>query len=84
MNSEIIKEASTPTAVRARWKEFPPLDTLPQRLLKEEANSGPAQGRVSELDKMLPEYYELRGWTPDGSVTPQIRERLGLPSQGGA
>ena len=38
-------------------------DTLPARLLREGANSGPAQGRTSELDTMLPEYYELRGWT---------------------
>ena len=59
-------------------------DNLPRRLLKEAAKTGPAKGKVAELDKMLPEYYELRGWTPDGSVTPQIRERLGLPGQGGA
>ena len=57
-------------------------DTLPKRLLKEAAKTGPATGKVAELDKMLPEYYELRGWTPDGSVTPDIRERLGLPSLG--
>ena len=57
-------------------------DTLPKRLLKEAAKTGPTTGKVAELDKMLPEYYELRGWTPDGSVTPDIRERLGLPSLG--
>jgi aldehyde:ferredoxin oxidoreductase len=57
-------------------------DTLPKRLLKEAAKTGPATGKVAELDKMLPEYYELRGWTPDGSVTPDVRERLGLPSLG--
>ena len=57
-------------------------DTLPKRLLKEAAKTGPAKGKVSELGKMLPEYYELRGWTPDGNVTPRIRERLDLPSPG--
>ncbi len=57
-------------------------DTLPKRLLKDAAKTGPAKGKVSELDRMLPEYYELRGWTPDGIVTPQVRERLGLPSYG--
>ena len=56
-------------------------DTLPKRLLKEAAKTGPAEGKVAELDKMLPEYYELRGWAPDGTVTTQIRERLGLPSR---
>jgi aldehyde:ferredoxin oxidoreductase len=53
-------------------------DTLPQRLLKEAAKTGPAQGRVNDLDKMLPEYYELRGWSPDGVPTEATRQRLGL------
>ena len=53
-------------------------DTLPKRLLKEAANVGPAQGRVNDLDKMLPEYYELRGWTPEGQIKPGTMSRLGL------
>ncbi|MEJ2622697.1 MAG: aldehyde ferredoxin oxidoreductase family protein [Candidatus Thiodiazotropha sp.] len=53
-------------------------DTLPKRLLKEAANVGPAQGRVSDLDQMLPEYYELRGWSADGIPTDETRKRLGL------
>ena len=53
-------------------------DTLPKRLLKDAANIGPAKGRVSDLDKMLPEYYELRGWTPDGKLTDETRARFGL------
>ncbi|WP_369161863.1 aldehyde ferredoxin oxidoreductase family protein [Candidatus Thiodiazotropha sp. LNASS1] len=53
-------------------------DTLPQRLLKEAAKTGPAEGRVNDLDKMLPEYYELRGWTADGVPTDATRQRLGL------
>ncbi len=57
-------------------------DTLPERLLKEAAKVGPAKGLVCGLDKMLPEYYELRGWTPDGSVTTQTRDRLGVPALG--
>jgi aldehyde:ferredoxin oxidoreductase len=57
-------------------------DTLPKRLLKEAAKTGPAKGKVAELGKMLPEYYELRGWTSDGTVTPEIRKRLNLPSHG--
>ena len=55
-------------------------DTLPPRMLKEGANVGPAKGLVVGLDKMLPEYYELRGWTPDGTVTTQTHQRLGLPA----
>jgi len=54
-------------------------DNLPQRLLKDGANSGPAQGRVSELDKMLPEYYELRGYAADGSMTAETRQKFALP-----
>lgn len=53
-------------------------DTLPQRLLKEAAKTGPAQGLVNGLEKMLPEYYELRGWSADGAPTGETLARLGL------
>ncbi len=53
-------------------------DTLPKRLLSEAANSGPAKGKVNELDKMLPRYYEVRGWTPTGELTEETRQRLRL------
>ena len=54
-------------------------DTLPRRLLEEGANVGPAEGKTSGLPEMLPEYYELRGWAPDGTLTTQTRDRFGLP-----
>ena len=57
-------------------------DSLPQRLLKEAASSGPAKGKVNELGKMLPEYYQLRGWTSGGVPTEETRARLGLQSGG--
>jgi aldehyde:ferredoxin oxidoreductase len=53
-------------------------DTLPARLLKEGANAGPAAGKVNELDRMLPEYYALRGWSADGVPTADTRTRLRL------
>ena len=53
-------------------------DTLPQRLLKEAAKTGPAQGLVNGLDVMLPEYYQLRGWSTDGTPTGETLARLGL------
>jgi aldehyde:ferredoxin oxidoreductase len=53
-------------------------DTLPGRLLTVPAPSGTAKGKVSQLDIMLPEYYEARGWTPDGEPTTQTLSRLGL------
>ncbi len=55
-------------------------DTLPKRFLTEAANTGPAEGKTSGLEKMLPEYYELRGWTREGELTAQTRQRLGLPA----
>jgi aldehyde:ferredoxin oxidoreductase len=51
---------------------------LPERLLKDPAPSGTAKGRVNELDKMLPEYYSLRGWSEQGEPMPQTLTRLGL------
>lgn len=53
-------------------------DTLPPRLLKEPAPSGTAKGKVSELDIMLPEYYDERGWTADGIPKAELLQRLGL------
>ncbi|MBV1913467.1 MAG: aldehyde ferredoxin oxidoreductase family protein, partial [Cycloclasticus sp.] len=43
-------------------------DTLPPRLLEEPIKEGPAKGHVCELDKMLPNYYEIRGWNTDGTL----------------
>lgn len=53
-------------------------DTLPKRLLGDPAPSGTAEGKVNELSKMLPEYYDERGWDPDGVPTTQTLSRLGL------
>jgi len=53
-------------------------DTLPKRLLKDAAKTGPAEGKVNELGKMLPEYYSLRGWTDDGVPTNETLDRLVL------
>jgi len=53
-------------------------DNLPARLLKDAAKVGPAKGLTNQLDKMLPEYYQLRGWTPDGVPTNETLNRLSL------
>lgn len=53
-------------------------DTLPKRLLEEPAPSGTAKGLVARLPQMLPEYYQLRGWTADGRPTGETLSRLGL------
>lgn len=41
-------------------------DSLPKRFLEEPMPEGPAKGQIVELDKMLPRYYEVRGWGADG------------------
>lgn len=53
-------------------------DTLPQRLLKEAAKTGPATGLSNKLDVMLPEYYDLRGWDKNGIPSNETVQRLGL------
>ncbi|TCS63484.1 aldehyde ferredoxin oxidoreductase family protein [Varunaivibrio sulfuroxidans] len=53
-------------------------DTLPKRLLKDAAKTGPAKGKVNRLDVMLPEYYQLRGWTPNGVPTNETLSRIQL------
>jgi len=53
-------------------------DTLPERLLKEPLKEGGAAGQVVELEPMLREYYEYRGWTADGLPKKETLEYLGL------
>ena len=53
-------------------------DDLPPRLKTEPAKTGPAKGLVNGLDKMKPEYYKVRGWTPEGVPEKATLERLGL------
>jgi aldehyde:ferredoxin oxidoreductase len=53
-------------------------DRLPKRLLEEPMKGGPRQGQVHQLDKMLPEYYELRGWNENGVPKEGKMEELGL------
>ncbi|WZL72487.1 aldehyde ferredoxin oxidoreductase family protein [Clostridiaceae bacterium 35-E11] len=55
-------------------------DTLPKRLLKEPLPSGPAKGKVVELEKMLSEYYEVRGWDENGVPTNEKLIELSIKS----
>jgi aldehyde:ferredoxin oxidoreductase len=53
-------------------------DTLPPRLLSQPRPSGRAAGVVPFLGKMLNEYYELRGWDPEGLPSLSTLGRLDL------
>ncbi len=51
-------------------------DTLPARLLEPRLNE--AETKKPDLGRQLKEYYELRGWTPDGVPTPEKLAELGI------
>jgi len=54
-------------------------DCLPDRLTKEKAPLGPSAGEVVELDMMLTEYYDVRGWDQEtGLPLKETLKRLGL------
>lgn len=53
-------------------------DRLPDRIMKEPIQTGPSKGEVSHLDKMLPEYYKLRGWDTKGVPTEEKLQELSL------
>ena len=56
-------------------------DTLPWRVQHEPIPDGPSKGTFcppEELNRMLDEYYELRGWSKDGIPTPARLRALGL------
>ncbi|MGD8405513.1 MAG: aldehyde ferredoxin oxidoreductase family protein [Anaerolineales bacterium] len=46
-------------------------DTLPDRFTKEPSTMGGSKGQVCELDDMLVEYYEKRGW--ENGVVPESK-----------
>ena len=46
-------------------------DTLPKRFLEEPSTGGASVGQVCELDLMLAEYYEARGWV--NGVVPESK-----------
>jgi len=56
-------------------------DTLPERFLKEPLpqECGASAGSVVELEPMLEEYYDVRGWHPEtGIPTDETLEKLNL------
>jgi aldehyde:ferredoxin oxidoreductase len=56
-------------------------DTLPYRVTHEPIPDGPAAGMYcppAELERMLDDYYAVRGWDDDGVPTPETLERLDL------
>jgi len=53
-------------------------DTLPTRLLTLARNDGMAAGVLPELDKMLEEYYRLRGWDENGIPSKEKLKQLNL------
>ncbi|MDO5563881.1 MAG: aldehyde ferredoxin oxidoreductase family protein [Eubacteriales bacterium] len=53
-------------------------DTLPPRLLREALPSGQAKGNVNQLDVMLKEYYEVRGWDKEGIPGDKKKKELNI------
>jgi len=56
-------------------------DTVPARIVEVPLKSGPSKGQVvtrESFEKMLDEYYQLRGWSSNGVPTKETLNRLGL------
>jgi aldehyde:ferredoxin oxidoreductase len=53
-------------------------DILPERFIREPITEGPAEGQVSRLQELRPEYYHLRGWSDKGEPLPATLSALGL------
>ncbi|MBN2011707.1 aldehyde ferredoxin oxidoreductase family protein [candidate division KSB1 bacterium] len=52
-------------------------DTLPGRILNEGRSDDPSK-RTVPLDKMLDQYYAIRGWDKNGIPTARTLDRLGI------
>ncbi len=53
-------------------------DKLPPRLESHAKKTGTAKGSLAHMGKILNEYYEIRGWNPEGIPTKEKLESLGL------
>ena len=53
-------------------------DALPRRLLTRARPSSSAAGVLPDMEAMLEEYYQLRGWTAKGVPTEEKLRDLGL------
>ncbi|MEN3190198.1 MAG: aldehyde ferredoxin oxidoreductase family protein [Atribacterota bacterium] len=53
-------------------------DNLPMRILKEPIKTGPSKGETEELDKMLDDYYKVRGWDKNGIPSNEKLKELEL------
>jgi aldehyde:ferredoxin oxidoreductase len=56
-------------------------DTFPKRILTEPIKAGASKGQLisqKDLDEMLDEYYEERGWDKNGKPTPVKLKELGI------
>ncbi|MDI6752959.1 MAG: aldehyde ferredoxin oxidoreductase family protein [Thermodesulfobacteriota bacterium] len=53
-------------------------DYLPKRFLEQPLTDGPSKGRVVDLEKLLRDYYQQRGWNEEGEIKPEKLEELGL------
>ncbi len=53
-------------------------DTLPERMLSEPIPDGPAKGGICYINKMLAQYYQLRGWDDKGIPTEQKIKEMDL------
>ncbi|MFQ5933158.1 MAG: aldehyde ferredoxin oxidoreductase family protein [Dehalococcoidia bacterium] len=53
-------------------------DTVPDRILEGITSEGPSKGRRPQMDKMLPEYYSLRGWDERGAPKADKLVELGI------
>ena len=61
-------------------------DSLPDRIIKEPLPDGPNKGKIigqEAFDRMISQYYALRGWDAEGRPTPATLERLGVVQRDG-
>jgi aldehyde:ferredoxin oxidoreductase len=53
-------------------------DNLPQRFVNEPLTEGFSKNHVVPLDKMLEQYYFVRGWDNNGIPKPDLLEKLAI------
>jgi len=53
-------------------------DTLPSRFLNDPFKKGPSKGHIVPLNKMLDQYYYVRGWNKEGIPKNKLIEKLGI------
>ncbi|MDP2968911.1 MAG: aldehyde ferredoxin oxidoreductase family protein [Deltaproteobacteria bacterium] len=66
INRILEDQINTDRKMNIEFGMDPSQDTLPKRFVQDPLKEGPSQGSVIHIDRMVKEYYRIKGWSEKG------------------